>query len=105
MENKKSIFGGSVIASAIIGLSSLTANASTMTNYSALGTGGEVRAELLSAPNSAFGSLELTCGAKTASKKEAKGKEGKCGKGKKGKGKEGKCGEGKCGEGKKKNPM
>lgn len=110
MENKKTIFSGSIIASAFIGLASLSANASTLTNYSSLGSGSEVRSEL----------LEQTCGAKDAKtteakcgEKDAKTKEGKCGNkdsktkdakcGKKeGKGKEGKCGEGKCGAKKKK---
>ena len=98
MENKKSIFSGSVIASAFIGLASLSANASSLTNYSTLGSGSEVRSEL----------LEQTCGAKDAKttdakcgEKDAKTKDAKCGK-KEGKGKEGKCGEGKCGAGKKK---
>ena len=107
MENKKSIFSGSVIASAFIGLASLSANASSLTNYSTLGSGSEVRSEL----------LEQTCGAKDAKTTDAKcgekdvktkdakcggkAKEAKCGK-KEGKGKEGKCGEGKCGAGKKK---
>jgi len=98
MENKKSIFSGSIIASAFIGLASLSANASTLTNYATLGSGSEVRAEL----------LEQTCGAKDAKtkdakcgEKDAKTKDAKCGK-KEGKGKEGKCGEGKCGAGKKK---
>lgn len=99
MENKKSIFTGSVIASAIIGLSSLTASAASISNYSSLGTGGDVRSELLTT-SSSVGFSELACG-------EKKTKEAKCGeKGKKkGKAKEAKCGEGKCGEGKKKKPM
>jgi uncharacterized low-complexity protein len=117
MENKKSIFTGSVIASAIISLSSINANASSLTNYSALGSGSEVRTILLGKSNSNMGAFELKCGAKDTTKtKEAKGKDGKCGEGKCGDGKkkdvkakeskakDGKCGEGKCGEGKKKNP-
>ncbi len=123
MENKKSIFNGSMIAGAIMSLTSISANAATLTNYSSLGTGGQVRSELLSSVSS-FGNLELKCGenktkeskcgedkSKEAKCGENKGKEAKCGekskkddKKKEGKGKEAKCGEGKCGEGKKATP-
>lgn len=87
MESKKSMLAGSLIASAILGLSNLNANASTLTNYSALGSGAEVRSELLNITVSSNG-LELKCGAD--SNKAAHGK-----------GKDGKCGEGKCGDHKK----
>lgn len=118
MENKKSILAGSVIASAILGLTSINANATSLTSYSALGSGAEVRSELLSTP-SAINAFELTCGekGKTSDTKtkdakcgdKAKAKDGKCGEGKcgdkkkdgKGKAKDGKCGEGKCGDKKK----
>ncbi|MBK7311913.1 MAG: hypothetical protein IPI93_14350 [Sphingobacteriaceae bacterium] len=115
MENKKSILAGSVIASAIIGLSSISANASTLTNYSALGSGAEVRTILLGKSTSPLGAFELKCGGKdSTATKDGKGKDGKCGEGKcgdkkkdakakDGKGKDGKCGEGKCGDGKKKD--
>ena len=113
MENKKSIFNGSMIAGAIMSLTSISANAATLTNYSSLGTGGQVRSELLSSVSS-FGNLELKCGenkTKEAKCGEDKSKEAKCGektkkddKKKEGKGKEAKCGEGKCGEGKKATP-
>ena len=107
MENKKSIFSGSVIASAFIGLASLSANASSLTNYSTLGSGSEVRSELLEQTCGAKDAktTDAKCGVKDAKTKDAKcgvkAKEAKCGK-KEGKGKEGKCGEGKCGAGKKK---
>ena len=107
MENKKSIFSGSVIASAFIGLASLSANASSLTNYSTLGSGSEVRSELLEQTCGAKDAktTDAKCGEKDAKTKDAKcggkAKEAKCGK-KEGKGKEGKCGEGKCGAGKKK---
>lgn len=120
MENKKSILAGSVIASAILGLSSINANATSLCNYSALGSGAEVRTNLLGKSSSNLGAFELKCGGKdSTSTKEAKGKDGKCGEGKcgdkknaktkdtkakDGKGKDGKCGEGKCGDGKKKDP-
>jgi uncharacterized low-complexity protein len=117
MENKKSILSGSVIASAILALSSPTANAATLSNFSSLGSGAEVRSELLGNPASAINAFELKCSAKDEKSKEAtcgekkakdgKAKDGKCGEGKKdakakdGKAKDGKCGEGKCGDKKK----
>lgn len=107
MENKKSILAGSLIASAFIGLSNINVNASTLTNYSSLGSGAEVRSNLLSGASSALKVLELKCG-DSAKTKHSKGKDGKCGEGKcgdkkhEGKGKDGKCGEGKCGADKKK---
>jgi len=120
MENKKTMLAGSIIASAFIGLSNLNANASTLNNFLALGSGAEVRSILLGNSASNLGAFELKCGGKDSTKmKEAKGKDGKCGEGKCGDGKkkegktadtktkeskakDGKCGEGKCGEGKQK---
>jgi uncharacterized low-complexity protein len=113
MKNKKSILAGSVIAGALVSLSALNADASSLTNFNVLGSGAEVRSGLLS--NSVSNLFELTCGAKGDTSKahgkaahgktaDAKCGEGKCG-GKKdslhhkdGKTKDGKCGEGKCGE-------
>jgi len=99
MENKKSILTGLVIASAILGLSNISANATTLTNYSSLGSGSELRAELLGKAATSLKAIELGCG----EKKDAKGKD--CSKAKDGKkcekGKDGKCGEGKCGDSKK----
>ncbi len=111
MEKKKTILAGSVIAGAILGLSNITANATSLTSYSTLGSGAEVRSELLNTP-SATNAFELACGAKAKDAKcgdKTKAKDGKCGEGKcgdkkkdgKGKSKDGKCGEGKCGEKKK----
>lgn len=111
MENKKSILAGSVIASAILGLSNITASATNLTSYSPLGSGAEVRSELINTP-SAINAFELACGAKSKDAKcgdKAKAKDGKCGEGKcgdkkkdgKGKAKDGKCGEAKCGDKKK----
>ena len=98
MKNKKTIIAGSMLAGAMLSLTALKANNSTLFTYQSLGNGTAVR-----------NSIELTCGekkgdAKTAEKKEAKSgdkkaKDGKCGEKK---AKDGKCGEGKCGE--KKNP-
>lgn len=87
MESKKSMLAGSLIASAILGLSNLGATASTLTSYSALGSGAEVRNELLNTTASNLSNLELKCGADSTKAH--------------GKAKDGKCGEGKCGEHKK----
>ena len=109
MENKKSILTGSVIASAIIGLASINAYASVLSNFSTLGSGAEVRTNLLSKSASDVKTFDLKCGDSTKTK-DSKGKDGKCGDDKKkmekdGKGKDGKCGEGKCGDGKKKKKI
>ncbi|MGZ3905011.1 MAG: hypothetical protein ACXVC6_15020 [Bacteroidia bacterium] len=99
MENKKnkSIVAGSMLAGALLSLS-VSANANSLFNYNALGSGSEVR-----------NAIELSCGEKKADDKKAapakdakgdkKAKDAKCGEKK---AKDGKCGEGKCGE--KKNP-
>ena len=87
MESKKSMLAGSLIASAILGLSNLS-NASTLTSYSALGSGAEVRSELLNITASGANALELKCGADTT---KGHGHDHS-------KAKDGKCGEGKCGD-------
>lgn len=106
MKNKKSILTGSVIASAIIGLASIKANASSLTNYSTLGSGAEVRSVLLGKSASDLKAFDLKCGdsekAKEAKAKDGKCGEGKCGEGKKKMEKDGKGKDGKCGEEKKK---
>jgi uncharacterized low-complexity protein len=100
MEKKKSILAGSLLTGAIIAVSSFSANAAGMFNYNNLGTGHEVRTNLLRRENSSK-NFELKCGekGKTDSTMAKKGKDGKCGEGKCGdnkkpmkKGKDGKCG-------------
>lgn len=112
---KKSLITGSMIAGALFATANLNANAVDLFRFSNLGSGEEVRSQLL---GGAAKALELKCGEKgkadsTAAKKGKDGKcgEGKCGEGKCGgakkagdkkdtarkKGKDGKCGEGKCG--------
>jgi len=114
---KKSLITGSMIAGALFATANLNANAADLFRFSNLGTGEEVRSQLLGSSSNAL-HLELKCGEKgkadsTAAKKGKDGKcgEGKCGEGKCGgakkagdkkdsakkKGKDGKCGEGKCG--------
>lgn len=115
MENRKSILAGSVIATAFAGLTGLTAgNTTSLTGFTGLGSGAELRSALLGGKQAETNAFELKCGGKDSTHtKEAKGKDGKCGEGKCGEGKkkeaaandktkEAKCGQGKCGEGKKK---
>ena len=88
MEKKKSILNGSLIAGAMIAVTSFTANASGIFNYNHLGTGEEVRIGLLK-KGDASKNLELKCGSKAKDSSMKKGKDGKCG--------EGKCGDKKKG--------
>jgi uncharacterized low-complexity protein len=120
METKKTILTGTVIATAILGAANMKANTSDLFDFTSLGSGSEVRANLVNAVPSAVKFSDLSCGekkdAKTTDTKakdgkcgEAKTKDGKCGdkkdaKTSDAKSKDGKCGEGKCGEKKAKNP-
>jgi len=103
-KNKTSILTGSLIAGAI-GLTSITAGASNLFNYNSLGSGTELRSELLNVSASPLKVAELECGdKKKAADSKGKTGEAKCGDKKadsKGKSGEGKCGEGKCGDKKK----
>ena len=93
-KNKKMI-SGSLILGSIVGLSGLQANASELFNYNDLGSGSEVRSQLLGSERALDNALELSCGEKS----EGKTSEQKCGEeGKKAKKKEGKATESKCGE-------
>jgi uncharacterized low-complexity protein len=67
---------------------SATPNASGLFDYNALGSGAEVRSEILQSGTNHFNAFEATCGEKSETT-EGKKTEGKCG--------EGKCGLGKCG--------
>lgn len=103
MEKKKSILNGSLVAGVIIAVSGYSANAARMFNYSNLGTGEEIRTNLLN-KGEAGKSFELKCGEKGKTEPAKKGKDGKCGEGKCGDkkkdtkapdtktGKDGKCG-------------
>lgn len=90
-QSKKSGLGalitGTILSGALFGASSL--NAAEMFSYNDLGSGAELRSELLNASNSGMKAFEATCGEKKA-EGDSKAAEHKCG--------EGKCGEGKCGE-------
>lgn len=114
MVKRKTILAGSIVAGALMAVTGFTAQSTGMFNYKSMGSGDEVRTNLLRT-NSNSRTLELKCGekGKTDSTMSKKGKDGKCGEGKCGdksktdsvktkKGKDGKCGEGKCGATKKK---
>lgn len=101
MENKKraNFIKGTLVAGALLSVTALSATPnSSLFEYNALGSGAEVRSEILHSDFSPLKTLEANCGEKTKStetkKVEGKKAEAKCG--------EGKCGEGKCGEGDKK---
>ena len=101
---------GTLMAGAVFGTS--TASANELFSYDDLGSGSELRADLLDASNTGFKSPEAKCGeAKADAKTESKSADHKCGEGKCGEAKadmkatdskaaEHKCGEGKCGEAK-----
>lgn len=69
-----------------------TAQAHELIGFEDLGSGAEVRADLLASPSTGFKSPEAKCGEGKCGDEnaETKAAEHKCG--------EGKCGEGKCGE-------
>jgi len=96
-QKTKSILKGSLIAGAI-GLTSITAGASNLFNYNNLGSGAELRSELLNINASPLKVAELECGDKK--KEGTKTGEQKCGDKKKAADSKGKTGEAKCGEGK-----
>lgn len=127
---KNIMLTGSLVIGSAIGLSGLNAQAGESLSYTDLGSGSELRSELLHSPSADLRAYEMSCGeaTKTEAKKDSKSKEMKCGEGKCGekkaekkdtdktkdakadvksekaqkdsKSKEAKCGEGKCGEGK-----
>jgi hypothetical protein len=77
MENKrKNLVAGVVFAGALIAGSSLSANASNALSFNSLGSGAELRSELLESGNGAQFNFEAKCGEKSA---ESKSGEAKCG--------------------------
>lgn len=95
---KKTLFATTIVAGAILGTASI--NTAQAFSFNDLGTGADVRAELLDNASNGVVGFDLKCGEGKA--KDAKCGEGKCGEGKcgdkKGKSKDAKCGEGKCGD-------
>jgi uncharacterized low-complexity protein len=117
----KNFIKGTLVAGALLSVSALSAtpNSSNLFDYNTMGSGAEVRSELLHTVSAGLDIFEAKFGGKEEGKaegkkaetKEAKAKEAKCGEGKcgegkcggkeegkaEGKAKEAKCGEGKCG--------
>ncbi len=100
MQNKKTntakniLLTGTIIAGSVFGLGALNANATETFKYHELGSGGELRSELLNNNSSDIIVLELDCGEDTKKAKDTKVKKADA------KSQDHKCGEGKCGEGK-----
>lgn len=80
---KNMILTGSVVTGTILGLSNLQANATETFRYSELGSGGELRSELLNSGSNDIRAIHMSCGehSKTkdakADKKEMKNKDQK----------------------------
>ncbi len=93
--SKRNILTGSLIAGAFIATAGLSASASNLINYNDLGSGSEIRANLMdhSLRTVNFKTLELTCGEQAKADTTAKKGDSKM--------KDAKCGEGKCGTDKK----
>ena len=120
---KNILLTGTIVAGSVLGINSLNAANVDTFKYSELGSGGELRAELLENSVTDIRAIELSCGEKSkdskskdakcgekdakATKTDSKSKDAKCGekdaKATKSdsKSKDAKCGEGKCGEKKK----
>jgi len=111
--NLGAIITGTIMSGALLGTT--TANATEMFNYDDLGSGAELRSDLLNASNTGFKSPEAKCGEGKCGdeKAETKSADHKCGEGKCGeekanakeesseaKASDHKCGEGKCGDAK-----
>lgn len=91
---KRTVLTGSFIAGAFMATSSLNASESNLFSYNDLGTGSEIRANLLEQDGSDFRTylMDQKCGEETKKVKEGEKAESKS--------PEAKCGEGKCGENK-----
>lgn len=100
MENKKSlIFTSALVAGAIISVSAADFSTSQTSKFTDLGTGADVRTNILyNQHDFKLNVFEMKCAAKESDKKaDKKSKEAKS---KDSKATEGKCGDGKCGDGK-----
>ena len=74
---KNILLTGSIVAGSVIGLSGLQANSTETFKYSELGSGAELRSELLQSESSEMKVVDMSCGedskeAKKADKKKAK---------------------------------
>lgn len=83
---KTALVSGALLTGSLIGINPLNAASSDLYTYSDLGSGAELRSELLEQNQSPFDVVKAAEGMTTVKFSELK-----CG--------EGKCGEGKCGEG------
>lgn len=95
-ENKtfKNIVRGTFVAGALFSAAALSAtNTSSLFDYDVLGSGAEVRTELLHSEGSPLANLDANCGEKAATTAKATKATAET------KATEAKCGEGKCGEG------
>jgi hypothetical protein len=95
---KKTILTGSLIAGSIFGTTALNASETNLFHYTELGSGSEIRANLLNQTESDFRAylLELNCGEDTkkvadTTKTENKTKDAKCGEAKDAKAKDAKA--------------
>lgn len=89
---KNIILTSTIVAGSVLGLSSLNVNATETFKYHELGSGGELRSELLNNYSSDIIAIELECGEDTKKAEDGKAKKADD------KMKDHKCGEGKCGE-------
>jgi len=71
---KNIILSGSIIAGSVIGLSALEASATETFRYSELGSGGELRSELLKTVSSGIMTFDMKCGEGKCGEKKAKDK-------------------------------
>jgi len=116
-KKKKNLLTGALVAGAIITGSALNMNVANAFSFRTLGSGSDLRANLLKTDTNPDLLFELKCGEKKADTTNQKVKDAKCGEGKCGdektiiksdtsntetsnesKTKDAKCGEGKCGE-------
>lgn len=86
---KTALVSGALLTGSLVGLNPLNAHSGDLFDYSDLGSGAELRSELLEQNQSPFDAAKAAEGMTTIKFSELK-----CG--------EGKCGEGKCGEDEKK---
>ncbi len=101
-KKKASILKGAILTGVIAGLTPLSVNSSALFSYHVLGSGAEVRTQILEEKSVSGTVYELKCGSeKEESKKKSETKKGEATKAEKGKSTEAKCGEGKCGSEKK----
>lgn len=80
-KSKKNFIKGTLIAGALLSVSALSAtpDASRLFDYNVLGSGAEVRSEILNNEISPNNNFEAKCGEKSDNKTEGKKTEAKCG--------------------------